>query len=664
MSRAHDGAEQGDLLYDHFSEKEEMWFDFMADTGDGGNSSYTVARLLAQRSIHPTTGYGDSVHSLPRGDLLLIGGDLAYPNPSAFTYERRFFRPFEYALQPPPWHKEEHIAINKPELPCGVSELKQYDGPQCFVIPGNHDWFDGLHTFMRYISHKSWLGGWFMPQKKSYFALQLPKRWWVFGLDLALHGDIDVYQFKFFSELVNQKVGEDDSIIIMTHEPNWLLDWYWNDSTGKNVAHLIRDYLKGRCKLRMAGDLHHYMRHSYVQSDKPVYVQHLLVNGCGGAFLHPTHVFSNFDTFYGTSYETKAAYPSFDDSSRIALGNILKFRKKNWQFDFIGGIIYFVLVFSMFPQCKLDHILQDNSFSGHLRSFFGTVWSAFMYMLEHSYVSSAGTMLLLIVAFTFVPSKVSRKKRAMIGILHVSAHLAAALILMLLLELGVDTCIRHKLLATSGYHTLYQWYRAVESEHFPDPTGLRARIEQWTFGLYPACIKYLMSAFDVPEVMAVTRSKICKKGMESLSRGGAIIYYASVFLYFWVFSTPVVSLVFGSYLYICINWLHIHFDEAFSSLRIANYKAFTRFHINREGDLEVFTLAVDKVPKEWKLDSDWDREQLKQPQQLSHLRDQPSKWSAASAQQDPLSTVKIVDHFVIHQTDKPSSVATNGSAVH
>lgn len=43
----------------------------------------------------------------------------------------------------------------------------------------------------------------------------------------------------------------------------------------------------------------------------------------------------------------------------------------------------------------------------------------------------------------------------------------------------------------------------MENEHFPDPTGLRARIEQWTFGLYPACIKYLMSAFDVPEVSNV-----------------------------------------------------------------------------------------------------------------------------------------------------------------
>ncbi|KAL3340501.1 hypothetical protein AABB24_028906 [Solanum stoloniferum] len=299
----------------------------------------------------------------------------------------------------------------------------------------------------------------------------------------------------------------------MTHEPNWLLDWYFDKLTGKNVTYLIRDHLKERCRLRIAGDVHHYMRHSYVPSNKPVYVQHLLVNGCGGAFLHPTHVFKNFKEIYGTSYETKAAYPTFEDSSRIALGNILKFRKKNWQFDVIGGMIYFMLVFSMFPQCQLDNILKDDTFSGRLGTFFGTVWDLFMYMLGCSYVSAAGAILLLTIAIVFVPSTVSWKKRLLIGILHVSAHLVAALILMLLMELGVEICIRHKLLATSGYHTLYQWYQSVESEHFPDPTGLRERIEQWTFGLYPACIKYLMSGFDVPEVMAVTRSNICKNGI-------------------------------------------------------------------------------------------------------------------------------------------------------
>ncbi|KAF6147285.1 hypothetical protein GIB67_009768 [Kingdonia uniflora] len=34
MIRTEDGVHRGDLLYDHFSEKEELWFDFMADTGD------------------------------------------------------------------------------------------------------------------------------------------------------------------------------------------------------------------------------------------------------------------------------------------------------------------------------------------------------------------------------------------------------------------------------------------------------------------------------------------------------------------------------------------------------------------------------------------------------------------------------------------------------
>ncbi|KAJ6971764.1 hypothetical protein NC653_032334 [Populus alba x Populus x berolinensis] len=332
-------------------------------------------------------------------------------------------------------------------------------------------------------------------------------------------------------------------------------------------------------------------------------------------------------------------------SREIALGNILKFRKKNWQFDIIGGFIYFVLSFSMFPQihansrriaygshfpdnydCKLDHILQDNTFSGHLWSFFGTVWNVFMHVLEHSYVSMTGAILLLILAIAFVPPKVSRKKRAVIGILHVSSHLAAALILMLLLELGIETCIRAITLYMNGTD---MW----RVNTFPDPTGLRSRIEQWTFGLYPACIKYLMSAFDVPEVMAVSRSNICKNGMESLSRGGAIIYYASV------------------YLYICINWLHMHFDEAFSSLRIANYK-----HSHD-------STSTKMVPKEWKLDPHWDAEP-KQPQQLSHHRKFPSKWSAAVAQQEPLNTVKIVDHFVVRQTEKPDFGTSSGSVIH
>lgn len=47
---------------------------------------------------------------------------------------------------------------------AGVEALRQYDGPTCFAIPGNHDWIDGLETFQRHIQHKGWLGGYLLPQ--------------------------------------------------------------------------------------------------------------------------------------------------------------------------------------------------------------------------------------------------------------------------------------------------------------------------------------------------------------------------------------------------------------------------------------------------------------------------------------------------------------------
>ena len=132
-------------------------------------------------------------------------------------------------------------------------------------------------------------------------------------------------------------------MIVMTHQPDWLLNWYGNGDSKNNVSDLIYNILKERCKLRIAGDIHHYMRHSIAKSDvlvssetdkkpaivksnglvscqpdkKPACAQHLLVNGCGGAYVHPTHVFRNFNESQGVFYECKAEYPSFKTSSRV-----------------------------------------------------------------------------------------------------------------------------------------------------------------------------------------------------------------------------------------------------------------------------------------------------------------------------------------------------------
>ena len=65
--------------------------------------------------------------------------------------------------------------------------------------------------------------------------------------------------------------------------------------------------------------------------------------------------------------------------------------------------------------------------------------------------------------------------------------------------------------------------------------------------------------------------------------------------YYWVLATPTIGLLFGFYLYLSVNWFHVHFDEAFSSLRIPHHKGFSRLHITPTGDLEIHGLAMDKV---------------------------------------------------------------------
>ena len=70
--------------------------------------------------------------------------------------------------------------------------------------------------------------------------------------------------------------------------------------------------------------------------------------------------------------------------------------------------------------------------------------------------------------------------------------------------------------------------------------------------------------------------------------------------YYWVLATPPVGFLFGCYLYIAVNWFHVHYDEAFSALRIPHFKGFSRLHISSSGDLHIYSLAMDKVrPPSW-----------------------------------------------------------------
>ncbi|KAG7401456.1 hypothetical protein PHYBOEH_001001 [Phytophthora boehmeriae] len=654
-----------DYCFDHLADKDEVWLDFMADCGDGFSSSYQIARLLAQsklevdcpvNEIDGDSGDEDSSNQetlkktktikrvFPRGDALVIGGDLAYPHPSSSTYETRLFRPFEYAMKPPPSYHPSAISTQK-KTPNGCSSLREYSGPTAFAIPGNHDWFDGLNTFTRYICQRDWLGGWLLPQKTSYFSLKLPHGWWLFGVDLALENDVDTEQFGFFERVVETQMGPNDAVIVLTHEPRWLLDLYEDRSNvDAKLAHLIDTILKGRVAVRLAGDIHNYMRHSLVEEtnvlkrpasmqfnsscgqgstaslprrhsfSSPVHkhfphmtqnddgssedrkasddklqfdppadhersAEHLIISGGGGAFLHPTHVPSAKLNSHGGIYEQKKAYPPVHVSRRYALLNVFGFRRLNWRFDAIGGVGYFALVFSMFPRCSVGSIYAAETWWEMAAQFFQELVQLLCDIVTTSHASLLCSLIMLLGTIGFADS----------------------FTILLIYECILEVSTVRGALGREGEHTLYLFF----SSTLPDFSAVRQYDILGLTSLYGDFMKLCMTIYDVPEMVALHRNKICASGFESLSRIETWTYYASVFPYFWVLATPVVSFIFGTYLYLSLNIFGCHYNEAFSSLRIASYKNFLRLHFDKEGRLEVFVFGVDKMPRRWCRDPKW-----------------------------------------------------------
>lgn len=62
--------------------------DFASVGGDSPTSSVASSGASAYNSAASLPGSA----VLPRADVLILGGDLAYPNPSNMTYEKRLFR--------------------------------------------------------------------------------------------------------------------------------------------------------------------------------------------------------------------------------------------------------------------------------------------------------------------------------------------------------------------------------------------------------------------------------------------------------------------------------------------------------------------------------------------------------------------------------------------
>jgi Calcineurin-like phosphoesterase len=295
--------------------------DFVADTGDGWNSTYAVARAVADDDLAVVDDAGTQIR-LPRGMLLVLGGDLVYPTPSDELYAERLYRPFDDALSSPP---------PRP--------------PYVLAIPGNHDWYDSLVAFRRLFCAGEPFGAWCTQQERSYFAARLSKQWWLLGVDVQLDHDIDDVQFKYFHDLASEgeendkdpggvsgHMAHDARVIICCAEP------YWASAKAPTLlGRLIDDSLRQRVRIIVAGDLHHYRRHR--SSDKSL---HFVTCGTGGAFLHPTH---ELPAAAAPGLQIEKCYPTESESKRLTFLN-LGFIWINPKFGIVPAIAYLLVAWA------------------------------------------------------------------------------------------------------------------------------------------------------------------------------------------------------------------------------------------------------------------------------------------------------------------------------
>ncbi len=376
--------------FDHSqTEDGELWLDYVADLGDGFDATYSVAYLLAQPRIELPDA------SLPRGRLLLMGGDQVYPLASGDGYESRMKGPYRSAL---------------PEAPA--------DGPQpaLFALPGNHDWYDGLTAFIRLFARRNdgHIGGWRTEQRRSYFAVKLPSNWWLFAIDEQFGAYIDDPQLQYFEQAA-QQIGADDRVILMTPSPKWVkaVD---KPEEYDAIDYFIRKIIDPRgasTRVLVSGDLHHYARFSDPDRE-------LITCGGGGAYLLGTQqlpkelIVPPPDTLtrsrsVSRPYEFRKSYPDAAASKRLAWGVFHRIPTGNPGFVTMLGII---------------HTLTMLAMVGAATSNTGIVQRLFSIPLA--------VMLVIIIAGAVAfaqPPKADRPKHAthwIAGLLHAFAHIGLA----------------------------------------------------------------------------------------------------------------------------------------------------------------------------------------------------------------------------------------------
>jgi hypothetical protein len=330
-----------------------IWIDFAADTGDDRDVSAHVGAMLAS-TYDVDDGDGGRL-LLPRGDMLVFGGDVSYPVATADEIYKRLVLP---------WNEE----LRK----VGASARKRV----LLGAPGNHDWYDGLDGFGRlfrrridepfrsddhdttprlgkrlrkrpgrkvglvartiHLDEVGYLYGLLMGfsravraffrgtsirrrrrlvlrgyepiQEASYFALPLAPGLDLWGADRQL-GRVDFRQRSYFTK--RRKKDPQRAVLFVAGDP--AMAYGHRNDPGARMLAACRLSLERDRVLFLAGDFHHYERRTIGKSI------HVIAGG-GGAFLHGTRIAPYPDAVGPPD----AVYPNAVASRKLALQVPLK----------------------------------------------------------------------------------------------------------------------------------------------------------------------------------------------------------------------------------------------------------------------------------------------------------------------------------------------------
>jgi len=279
---------------------DDLWIDFVADTGDDFSLSQAVAKLIASEYEVDDPDAAGRKLVLPRGQVLLFGGDPAYPVATDIEIHNRVIVPFNQVLR------------------------SAFDGkPRALLgIPGNHDWYAGLDGFGRMFRarrakldraerHKDianstddlavdrlgqighfidWveafsvgkhvvkraalaLTGYTPVQSASYWSLRIAPNMDLWGVDRQLRL-VDFAQRGFFAEERDPSRG---LVLCVADPPFAMLE---PNPAGQKALQALDLGIAEDSLLVLTGDTHHYCRQTFGAGMQ-------VIAGGGGAFLHP-----------------------------------------------------------------------------------------------------------------------------------------------------------------------------------------------------------------------------------------------------------------------------------------------------------------------------------------------------------------------------------------